>query len=134
MKKTKFSDEKIAYVLRQVEGGTTDVEVCREHGVSEQTFYSTKKPKTVWSFERGEEQEWNCTDLVHAMAFPVVTGGISEVGFSDVILQMLAAFVAERAGELTGRFGCVTLEEAVRSHELWQAALQAHQTKCAVEL
>ena len=43
MKKTKFSDEKIAYVLRQVEGGTTAVEVCREHGISEQTFYRWKK-------------------------------------------------------------------------------------------
>lgn len=43
MKKTKFSDEKIAYVLRQVESGTTAVEVCREHGISEQTFYRWKK-------------------------------------------------------------------------------------------
>lgn len=43
MKKTKFSDEKIAYVLRQVEAGTTAVQVCREHGISEQTFYRWKK-------------------------------------------------------------------------------------------
>ena len=43
MKKTKFSEEKIAYILRQVEAGKTAVEVCREHGVSEQTFYRWKK-------------------------------------------------------------------------------------------
>ena len=43
MKKSKFSEEKIAYILRQVEAGKTAVEVCREHGVSEQTFYRWKK-------------------------------------------------------------------------------------------
>lgn len=43
MKKSKFSEEKIAYILRQVEAGRTAVEVCREHGVSEQTFYRWKK-------------------------------------------------------------------------------------------
>lgn len=96
--------------------------------------YSTKEPKTFWSFERGTEQFWKRTDLGHKMAFPVVTGGIFEVGFPDTILQMLAAFVAEREGVLDGRFGCVTPDEAVASHRLWQAALQSHQTKCAVEL
>jgi putative transposase len=43
MKKTKFSDEQIAYILRQVEGGTPAVEVCRQNGISEQTFYRWKK-------------------------------------------------------------------------------------------
>jgi putative transposase len=43
MKKTKFSEEKIAYILRQVEAGKPAVEVCREHGISEQTFYRWKK-------------------------------------------------------------------------------------------
>jgi putative transposase len=43
MKKTKFSEEKIAYILRQVEAGKTAIEVCREHSISEQTFYRWKK-------------------------------------------------------------------------------------------
>jgi putative transposase len=43
MKKTKFSDERIAYILRQAEGGTTATEVCRQNGISEQTFYRWKK-------------------------------------------------------------------------------------------
>ena len=43
MKKTKFSEERIAYVLRQAEGGTTAIEVCRQNGISEQTFYRWKK-------------------------------------------------------------------------------------------
>jgi putative transposase len=44
MKKSKFSEEQIAYALRQVEGGTAVADVCRQIGVSEATFYLwTKK-------------------------------------------------------------------------------------------
>ena len=43
MKKSKFSGERIAYILRQAEGGTAAIEVCRQHGISEQTFYRWKK-------------------------------------------------------------------------------------------
>jgi putative transposase len=43
MKKSRFTEEKIAYILRQVESGKSAVDVCREHGVSEQTFYRWKK-------------------------------------------------------------------------------------------
>ena len=42
MKKSKFTEEQIAYALRQVEGGTQVSEVCRRLGVSEQTFYRWK--------------------------------------------------------------------------------------------
>ena len=43
MKKSKFSEEQIAYVLRQVEGGSPVADVCRQVGVSEATFYIWKK-------------------------------------------------------------------------------------------
>jgi putative transposase len=42
MKTSKFTDEQIAYALRQVEGGTQVGEVCRRLGISEQTFYRWK--------------------------------------------------------------------------------------------
>jgi putative transposase len=42
MKKTRFSEEKIAYILRQVDAETTAIEVCRQNGISEQTFYRWK--------------------------------------------------------------------------------------------
>lgn len=42
MKKTRFTDEKMAFALRQAEAGTPDKEVCRKLGVSEQTFYRWK--------------------------------------------------------------------------------------------
>ena len=35
MKKSKFTEEQIAYALRQVEAGTPPADVCRQLGVSE---------------------------------------------------------------------------------------------------
>ena len=43
MKKSRFTDEQIAFALRQAEGGTPVRDVCRKMGVSEQTFYRWKR-------------------------------------------------------------------------------------------
>ena len=43
MKKTKFGEQQIAFVLRQVEDGTTVGEVCRKAGISETTYYNWRK-------------------------------------------------------------------------------------------
>jgi putative transposase len=43
MKKSRFSEEQIAFALRQVESGTPVGDVCRQVGVSEATFYTWKK-------------------------------------------------------------------------------------------
>ena len=43
MKKSRFTEEQIAFALRQVEGGASVRDVCRKLGVSEQTFYRWKK-------------------------------------------------------------------------------------------
>ena len=68
------------------------------------------------------------------MAFPVVTGGIFEPGFPDILLQMWASYLAERAGQLGDRFGCATVAEAVASHRIWAAALASQRTHAAVEV
>lgn len=39
MRKSRFSEEQIAYTLRQAEAGTPVKELCRKLGISEQTFY-----------------------------------------------------------------------------------------------
>ena len=97
--------------------------------------FSTKDPKTVWLFARRKEQIWERYDVGQSYnAFPTITGGIFESGFSDCFLQMWAAFVAERQGALGVRFGCVTPDEAVRSHELFAAALESHRTQRAVDV
>jgi putative transposase len=43
MKRSRFTDEQIAYALRQVEGGPAVADVCRQMGISEATFYVWKK-------------------------------------------------------------------------------------------
>jgi putative transposase len=43
MKKSHFTEEQIAYALRQAETGTAVTEVCLARGVSEQTYYRWKK-------------------------------------------------------------------------------------------
>jgi predicted dehydrogenase len=96
--------------------------------------YSTKTPKTLWTFRREKEQIWDSTDLGFQMVFPAITGAIFEPGFPDILLQMWAAFLAERAGQLGERFGCATVEEVVASHEIWAAALASQRTNTAVNV
>jgi putative transposase len=43
MNKSKFSEEQIAFALRQAETGTRVAEVCRKFGITEQTFYRWKR-------------------------------------------------------------------------------------------
>lgn len=43
MKKSRYTDEQIAFALKQAETGTSVAEVIRRMGISEQTFYRWKK-------------------------------------------------------------------------------------------
>jgi predicted dehydrogenase len=96
--------------------------------------FSTKLPKTLFTYLRGKEQAWSATDLGFAMPFKTITGGIFEPGFPDILMQMWAAYLAERAGQLGDRFGCATPDEAVAHHELWSAALRSQAEQTVVRL
>ena len=88
--------------------------------------FSTATPKTVRTFTvRDGAQIWEHREVGSQSVFPTITGGIFEFGFTDAILQMWAAFLAERAGALGDRFGCATPAEALASHELFAAALRS---------
>jgi putative transposase len=43
MKRSKFTEQQIAFALQQAEGGTPVAEVCRKMGISEATFYRWKQ-------------------------------------------------------------------------------------------
>lgn len=43
MRKSKFTEQQIAFALRQAETGTRVAEVCRKMGISDATLYSWKK-------------------------------------------------------------------------------------------
>ncbi len=43
MKQSRFSEQQIAFILKQAEDGTTVEEVCRKAGISIQTYYSWRK-------------------------------------------------------------------------------------------
>ena len=43
MKKSRFSEEQITYALRLADSGSPVVDVCRQIGISEATFYTWKK-------------------------------------------------------------------------------------------
>jgi putative transposase len=43
MKKSRYTEERIAFALRQAESGVPVADVCRQMGVSEATFYVWKK-------------------------------------------------------------------------------------------
>lgn len=43
MKKTRYTEEQIAFALKQAETGNRVGEVCRKMGISEATFYNWKK-------------------------------------------------------------------------------------------
>ena len=42
MKRTRFTEEQIVAILKQSEAGMKTAEVCRQHGISEATFYNWK--------------------------------------------------------------------------------------------
>jgi predicted dehydrogenase len=113
----------LALETKRIAPGETNTWRLRALGMDGGVDFSTASPKAVHRFAiRDGRQAWERIETGSQSAFATVTGPIFEFGFSDAILQMWAAFLAERAGELGDRLGCVTPEEALASHELWDAA------------
>lgn len=100
--------------------------------------YSTKYPKTLRTLEySGGEQAWRVLDLGYETAYPTITGGIFEFGFSDGLLQMWAAFcdqlVNGRAG-MRQPFYCATPAETALHHQVLTAALASHKQTQVIAL
>lgn len=99
--------------------------------------WSSKQINTLEVLEyKGGEQAWQNIDMGHEVAYKSITGGIFQVGFSDSIIQMWAAFCYELVhGKATKKFtGCVTPDEVALSHHLFTAALESQKTRQTVVL
>lgn len=63
MKKSKFNEQQIAFILRQAEEGTTVEDVCRKAGISIQTYYRWRQkygglmPSEMKRLKQLEERE-----------------------------------------------------------------------------
>ena len=111
--------------MKRMAPGETNTWLFEALGTERGVRFSTKEPKTLWTYRRAREQWWERTDLGFGTGFRTITGAIFEPGFPDILMQMWAAFLAERAGQLGRRFGCATPDEAVAQHEIWAAALES---------
>jgi putative transposase len=70
MRKSQYTDQQIAFAVRQAEGGTPVPEVCRKMGVPEPTFYRWKQkygglmPSEVQRLRQLEEENARLRRLV----------------------------------------------------------------------
>lgn len=70
MKRSKFTEQQIAYALKQAELGTPVEEVCRKMGISDATFYNWRKkfgglgPSEVRRLKQLEEENSKLKKLV----------------------------------------------------------------------
>ena len=88
--------------------------------------FSTRTPATLQRFVmRDGEQVWEEIQPGNASAWPTITGGIFEFGFTDALLQMWASYLAERVGALGDRFGTATVDEALEAHRVFDAAVRS---------
>ena len=46
--RSRYTQEQIAFVLRQAENGMPMVEICREMDIAVQTFYRCKRGTSAW--------------------------------------------------------------------------------------
>ncbi len=119
---------------KRIAPGEMNTWFIKVHGTERSVEFSTKFPKTLRRLEyptesRSSAQAWQHLDLGYESAYPAITGGIFEFGFSDALLQMFAAFCDEVAHGREGMKGplhCVTPEEAAQSHRIFTGALEAH--------
>jgi putative transposase len=70
MKRSKFTESQIAFVLQQAEAGVPIAEVCRKAGISDATFYNWRKkyggllPSEMRRLKQLEEENNNLKRIV----------------------------------------------------------------------
>ncbi|HML67912.1 MAG TPA: Gfo/Idh/MocA family oxidoreductase [Clostridia bacterium] len=115
----------ITFEMKRMAPGCTNTVEYEIYGMNFSAKFTSDDPNAIhFTKNDGQEQAWSRLVVGSKPAFPVITGGIFEFGFSDSLLQMFAAFVAELKG-LPCPFACFKPEEAQLSHRVLTAALIA---------
>lgn len=119
---------------KRIEPGATDQWYLKVTGTKASVYFTTEDTNAFqYLYTDGPIQSWNRLVVGYRSMIPTVTGPNFEFGFTDAILQMWAAFMAE----LTGAdlpFACAKPEYARMSHALITAALESHKEKRAVKI
>ena len=88
MKRSKFTDAQIAFILQQANEGTSVAEVCRKASIAEATFYSWRKkyaglmPSEMKRLKQLEEENGKLKRLVADLS-------LDKVMLQDVIKRKL---------------------------------------------
>ncbi|MBI1281076.1 MAG: gfo/Idh/MocA family oxidoreductase [Anaerolineaceae bacterium] len=123
----------------RISPGDTNTWFIRITGTKFSVEYSSKFPKTLRTMEytSGGEQAWKVLDMGYETAYPTITGGIFEFGFSDGLLQMWAAFCDQLANgrdRMHQPYYCATPEETMLHHRVLTAALESGKQKQVVTI
>ena len=122
----------LTFEMKRMAPGCTNTVEYELYGMNLSVKFSSDDPNAVhFTKNDGREQAWSRLVVGSKPAFPVITGGIFEFGFSDSLLQMFAAFVSELRG-LPCPFACFKPEEAQLSHRVLTAAMIAQKEHRAV--
>jgi len=125
----------LTFQTKRVAPGEMNTWRLRVLGMDGGVEFSTRYPQSLKVLTiRDGRQVWEERMAGSQSAQPTITGPIFEFGFPDALLQMWAAYFAERAGELGTAFGCATPAEALASHGLFDAALLSSASGQAVPL
>lgn len=123
----------LALATKRIAPGEMNTWSMRVMGMAGGVEFSTRNPQAlrVMTVVSGE-QVWQEIQVGSQSSAPTVTGAIFEFGFADALLQMWASYLSERAGVLGDGFGCVTPQEALASHLVFDAALLSSAEERAV--
>jgi predicted dehydrogenase len=124
----------MTYRIYRIAPGETDTWYIEVLGTKFSIRFSSRNMKGLQFMEySGGAQTWQDENLGYETIYKTITGNIFEFGFSDMILQMWAAFMDELVhGKVP--YACVRPEEALESHRLFTAALESQRTRQAVAL
>ena len=100
MKRSKFTEQQIAFALKQAELGTPVEEVCRKMGISDATFYNWKKKYGGLTWKRGlggknwptksmNNTSWQTGRASTAKTYGAIFGENTPAGFANLRLHDL---------------------------------------------